>query len=256
MSDTKLAINLANIEKINGLQNEIKLQHETIGSQRQKIIELEDKIKEVKNNSEKKIVIEETKPPVRNAWGELTPIRRIVYKANVEDAVKLMAEIVDKENESQLEKLKQDYKSLKGLYENLKDTEKERDKSRVREVEKIYEDYKEKVFQKEKSLSASNAKLKHAYEDLKEELEKVRKDKTDEILEKERKEEISKLKARIKTLEREVERLSTQGWLGKTWDRITNRKARVEALKQIEDEKGKTLDEKAKGLFYQIFPGW
>jgi len=231
MSD-KTNVNLLNVEKINGLQTEAKLQAEVIGGLRQKVVSLEREA----INEKKKITLTINKPQ-RDSWGDLRIQQASVQKVNVDEAGEIIAKHVNEDNEEQIALLKKQVKQKKAELETMEDHRNQLTKQHQRTIEGYREEYKEKTFQASKSLNESNTKLKHQVVDLKEELVKVRSDKTDAAVEQERKEEVGKLKARVKTLEREIKRLSTQGWIGKLKDRWSNRGARVEALKQQADER-------------------
>ena len=260
MSDKIPNVNLVNVEKINGLQNEAKLQAEVIGGLRQNISQL----KERQAEDAKKVIIEErTQQRQYDPYG--TPVGSTyltsgkITKVNMEDAVELIAKHVNENNEAELKEITNKLDKANRQHDRLDAQLKDNAASHARSLDSMNSQYREKDYQNKKFYEEDNAKLKHRLEDVKKELDKTKKDKTDEKVEQERKEEVGKLKARVKGLEREVKRLSTQSWLGKVWDRISNRPARIEALKQRADEAAEAPIKAGNGLgnpFHMVFPSF
>jgi len=230
MTEKTSGASIASIERAHGLEKQVTQQAEVIGALKQNITDLRMQLGE----GIKKVIIEERK--TTNSWGGPQTVSQIT-KLNMEDATDLIAKKINKDYETEAKELRREVARKERQLEDASESSKLRISSQMRDLSRLSGEHQEALYQNEKQWTGINADLKHKIHDLKEELVKVRGDKTDEIVEKQRKEEITKLKARIKSLEREVNRLSTQGWLGKTWDRISNRKARVEAIKQVEDEK-------------------
>ena len=240
------------LERTHGLENELKAKAEVIGTLKQQIFELKNNEKD----NEKRVIIERIGRSYDSIYGGFATSTAKITKVNLEDAAELIAKHINKENETELKSAQKTLASSKREVEKLKQDILDKKAVHYRSIESIERQAREDIYQAEKALADSKTKLKHEIQDLKEELVKVKSDKTDELVEKERKEEITKLKARIKSLEREVTRLSTQGWLGKVWDRVSNREARIEAQKQVEEEKGNISP--GTGLFNQIrfVTGW
>lgn len=249
-------VSMEHVERAHGLENEIKASRETIGALRQTIIGLERKIEDDK----KRVTIVEETPGarVREPWGGSTvsmPSTHKIRTVNMDEAVKLIAEKTNSKLETELKEAKAALKSKESHIADLEQSIEHIEAKKNRAIDTIEATYYEEKHQAEKSFADSNTKLKHQVQDLKEELVKVKADKTDEQLEKTRKEEVAKLKARIKTLEREVGRIANLSWFGRTWDRIANRDARVEALKQLEDEENSKSITTGRGLLDWItFP--
>lgn len=256
MSENKTNPAILLIEQKHSLENRIADQQRIIGGLEQNISNLQSRLDE----KQPKVIIEEGQPIRYNSCGELVRRGTKVIKLNMEEASELIAKHVNEENEVKLKETEKELAKLNRKLETAFQNEKSLISSHARAKNVIQDIYDERLYEAKQELKESNTNYKHQIEDLKKELKKVKEDKTDEQVEKRRQEEVSKLKARVKTLEREIKRLSTQGWLGKTWDRITNRKARVEAIKQVEEEKALAPIEAKEVSFSNPFrvslPGW
>jgi DNA repair exonuclease SbcCD ATPase subunit len=233
MSEKNTSQTIGQLERAHGLENEVKTQAEVIGGLRQVVSELRAR----ENDNSKRVIIEKIDRRYGPMHGGIAPVASKITKLNLEDAAELIAKHTNEATEAELESVRKELASSKRDVEKLKQDALDKKAVHLRSIESVERQAREDVYQAEKQIADANTKLKHTIQDLKEELVKVKSDKTNELVEKERKEELAKLKARIKSLEREVKRLSTQGWLGKVWDRISNRQARIEAEKQVAEEK-------------------
>ena len=232
----KVAEAVANLERTNRFENEVKSQAEVIGALRQSNLDLRTQLL----NDQKKVTITEQGQSVKtlDCYGSViySPGKFTISKVNMEDAVDLIAEKVNENNESEVKQLKETLKSKERHVADLEQSINDITAQRNRQVNDIKANYKEQSFQDKKSFEDSNTKLKHKVQELQEELVKVKEDKTDEQLEKTRKQEVANLKARIETLEREMKRLLDLSWIQRWWDRITKRTANIEAQKQVARE--------------------
>ena len=230
---------VVSVDYLRLLETKNASQSETIGAHKETIRNLAHQLE----TDKKKVTIVEEDRKGDNAkgydyYGTRVPGTKAITitKVNLEDAAELIANKTNEKTETELKETKSVLKDKERHIENIDESIKDIEAANMRKSENIQARYSEELFQARKEYKDQNSKYKHSIEDLKEELKKVKNEKTDEQLEKTRKQEVAKLKARIETLESEMNRLINLSWFNRVWDRITKRSAKIEAQKQIRTE--------------------
>ncbi len=165
---------------------------------------------------------------------------------------------IRKEVETKFKKdLESNEKTIKDLnkkIEIIRDDYDRRYNSVVSDYNKATQDnelqYQDKKLKLDKKLHDKDLEI----EKIREELEKVKNDKTDEQVAKQREEEITKLKLRIKDLEKTVKEIMNMNFFKRFWNSITNKAVRVAAEKEV-IEKQNEID-KIKGYSFPISGLW
>jgi len=242
MSEIKEGKTVVNVDFIRMLETQNRGQAETIGALKENISNLKEQ-----NENDKKVVTIINKNKRNPVFYGAGYDEVQISKVNLEDAASLIAEKVNENNEVELKELKSSLKSKERELLEFNESTKDRKAETLRRTERAEADYIERTYQHKQEYAKSNTDLKHKVQDLKDEIVKIKSDKTDEQLEKTRRQEVTKLKNRITTLEREVNRLLSMSWISRTWDRIINRNALIEANKQVLAEKREANDIHAQG---------
>ena len=222
--------------QIISLEKEVVNLNQTIGAQRETIHTLEEKNLELRAQHAKELldakkrVIITTRREYEGPFGPTIKEVRDVKYENLDDVVETI-----KKEESK--KLKIDNSKLENELEDLKLSKEKTDKELTR-LQKHFEDRiteaKSDVRERyNKILEGSQKEI----ETLKEELQKVKDNKTDSEIEEARKQEIITLKERIHELETELSAASSINLFRKTWNKLTNNLARKQALKELEEKK-------------------
>lgn len=234
---------LAKQEVINALNREVGTKNALVDSLNKQLEEAKAKQPEIR-------VIKPS--PKRNSWGdvvgETTEIVEYRNLSSIQDDIR-------KELEAKYKKdLESNEKTIKDLNKRLETLKDDQDRS-IKVIESSYAkytqdnqlEYEAKKLKLDKKLADKDLEIQK----IREELEKVKTDKTDEQVAKQREEEITKLKLRIKDLEKTVKEMMNMNFLKRFWNSITNKAVRVAAEKEV-IEKQNEID-KIKG--YSFF-GW
>ena len=229
---------------INSLRNELSVSQREAGAQEETINILNKQIEEIKNKQPEVRIIKQV--PKKNTWGDVYGIADEVIEyrnlSSIQDDIR-------KELESKYKKdLESNEKTIKDLNKKLEHNE-ENYISRYNNVVSEYSkytqesrlEYDDKKLKLDKKLHDKDLEIQK----IREELEKVKNDKTDEQVAKQREEEITKLKLRIKDLEKTVKEMMNMNFLKRFWNSITNKAVRVAAEKEV-IEKQQEID-KIKG---------
>lgn len=241
MENTNVATSGVSVDRILGLQAELSAKDLVINSLHKEVGTLENQTSNLEFQiSELKGKINEKTPEVRvvnvtkkvNSWGDTYNDTVVEYKnlSSVQDDIR-------KELEAKFKKdLETSEKTIKDLTKKLEVNKEDYDKS-VKSMKSDYDDYrlelrlnseeqdrirKEKIIKKDLEIQK-----------IREELEKVKNDKTDEQVAKQREEEIIKLKLRIKELEKAVKNFMDMNLFKRFWNSITNKAVRVAAEKEV-----------------------
>ena len=208
--------------KIDGLNREMGSKNEYIANLDKQIQELNSKQPEVRITTQK----------TYDQWGDPHFDDKVEY-FNLELVKSNLKKDLDKEYNSKIEKLEKDLKNtlktLEGKDEEIEKIRKSYDSERAN----IRQDYDLKSQELDREYRKKNDKKNQEIKELQEELEKVKTNKTDEELEKQRNEEILKLKLQIKELKKQIEEFLSFNIFKRTWYAITNKAVRVAAEKEV-----------------------
>lgn len=240
------------LNKVLSLQNEVLSKQEVInalnrevGAKSEQLGILSKQLEEAKSKQPEVRVVKVAQK--RDSWGD--PIRGTETEVLEYRNLSSIQDDIRKELEAKYKKdLESNEKTIKDLNKKLED--KSEDYARnVKRIESDYAsytqsnelDYKDKKLKLDKKLADKDLEIQK----IREELEKVKNDKTDEQVAKQREEEITKLKLRIKDLEKTVKEMMNMNFLKRFWNSITNKAVRVAAEKEV-IEKQQEID-KIKG---------
>lgn len=220
---------LENAKKISELEKEIALLQQTIGAHKETIKVQEQKMKDMRedfSDRSKQVVIRKIRDGgLRfDEFGQLMPKEQKEYR-NLDSIVK----DIRKEEKS---KLKKDVGALEDKLEDQKlEIEKlsnKLERERAQAEEKLTEEKSKLRERKDKEIQASLERIT----ELKNEIIKIKNNKTDKELEEKRKKEIADLNERIVELEEEIEHLKSIGLFKRMWYKITDFKAKREAYRK------------------------
>jgi len=234
------------VKELIALEKSVSDKDQTIGALRQQVDELKERVKTIKEETERvvKVITEKGKDRyTNNGYGMLVECKsdKTVEYKNLSDVIEMIRKEeseklnVDVANlEDQINQLNIEKNKLKNDYEfKLRVTE-DNSKFDKKNFEKDVNDAKEKI---RKNMSETINSLEEQIDELEEELRKVKKDKTDEAIEEARKQEIIDLKERVTELESELSAKTEMGWFKALVWRLTDRKVRKEALKEVAEKK-------------------
>jgi hypothetical protein len=183
-----------------------------------------------KKDDTKKVEIRITQPKRQydyNSGLEVTKFVPVdVITTDLNSAVdKIKSELTvlkDAQIESQEEQIKQLTKKVKTVNESMQES--------LTDNQKAYDKYRKELVEK---FEKKETNLKKEIEQLEEELEKERTNKTDAELEAKRLEEIATLKVRIQNLEVEIDELTGLSFFKRTWlwKSIINLQAKIRAYR-------------------------
>lgn len=241
MENTNVATSGVSVDRILGLQAELSAKdlvinslHKEVGTLENQTSNLESQIFELKGKLNEKTpevrVVNVTKKV--NSWGDTYNDTVVEYKnlSSVQDDIR-------KEVEAKFKKdLETSEKTIKDLTKKL-ETNSEDYNNAVKKIKSEYADYslqtrldyEEKERNRKEKLEKKDLEIKK----LNDEIEKIKNDKTDEQVAKQREEEIIKLKLRIKELEKTVKNFMDMNLFKRFWNSITNKAVRVAAEKEV-----------------------
>jgi len=264
------------VEKVLSLQSTIdSLRNESVTKEREigaleahietlkeEVIDLQGKL--IEKTPEVRVVTECNK---KDAWGDYVTVEVVSYKnlSLVQDDIRKEVETKFKEDLEKNEKTIKDLNStvtdrvdyynreLAKAQSNLETQKLENRltyeaKERDRTLILVDKDLKMQKLREEKDLKIQK---------LNEEIEKIKNDKTDEQVAKQREDEIIKLKLQIKEQKKVIDELTSTNIFVRIWNSICNKSARVQAQVEIlekerEIEKIKGSSKNGTGLWEQI----
>ncbi len=233
MEQAKIVVNNEiSIDRLISLEKENASLKERVGS-----------LKADKNNLEKKLTEEQKEVKIITARkkdsfiGTFTEIESIETR-NLGD----VEELVSKKYKSDIDKKDKEIKSLSNQIDDITFSYTRKSK----ELDNNYEDYR------------TDLKLEYdkKIKDLKEELKKVKEDKTDKQETERRNKEILDLKLRIKELEKAIKNLTSINIFKRVWNAILDTNARVVAQKEILEKKEEIEKIKCSNKFKVWFDPW
>jgi len=223
-------------EEINSLNNQVSSLQRELGSEEEHNQTLRNQIEELKSKQPEVRII--TSKPVSNRYGDTYTESTIEYRnlSSVQDDIRKEIEAKYKKDldksEATIKSLNKDLESKQDFYHN-----------EIKKIESRYENYSlgnRLSFEADKrALDEREIKKDLKIKELKEEIEKIKNDKTDEQLAKQREEEIKTLKDRIEELEASVANLTSTNIFKRIWNAILDKNARVAAQKELLKKKEK-----------------
>jgi len=255
MENTNVATSGVSVDRILGLQAELNAKDLVINSLNQQVGSLENQTSTLETQIyDLKNKIEEKTPEVRivtstkktNSWGDTYNDSTVEYKnlSSVQDDIRKEVEAKYKKDQDLSEK------TIKDLNKKLEASKDDYDLrynvvlSDYKKATQNHElEYNDKKLKLDKKLSDKDLEIQK----IREELEKVKTDKTNEQVAKQREEEITKLKLRIKELEKTVKNFMDMNFFKRFWNSLTNKAVRVAAEKEV-IEKQQEID-KIKGTY-------
>jgi hypothetical protein len=244
---------------IDGLHNEVCSKEREIGALenhvetlKEEVIDLQGKL--IEKSPEVRVVTENKK---LNAWGDCQITDTVSYKnlSLVQDDIRKEVDIKYKKD---LEKNEMTIKDLTDQIQSI------RDKYAImeREIQSKYAtrnlDLKLDFEEKERGRQERAAEKDLEIKKLNEEIEKIKNDKTDEQVAKQREDEIIKLKLQIKEQKKVIDELTSTNIFVRIWNSICNKSARVQAQVEIlekerEIEKIKGSNKSSLGMGFMDF---
>jgi DNA repair exonuclease SbcCD ATPase subunit len=266
------------VEKVLSLQSTIdSLRNESVTKERE-IGALEAHVETLQSDIiDLKSKIDEKTPEVRvvteakklNSWGNYEMVNVVSYKnlSSVQDDIRKEVEVKFKED---LENNEKTIKDLNSQIVTIRDNYNQQEQLLVSSYENrklsLKLDFEAKERDRTSILADKDLKIQKLREEkdlkiqkLNEEIEKIKSDKTDEQVAKQREDEIIKLKLQIKEQKKVIDELTSTNIFVRIWNSICNKSARVQAQveiiekeREIEKIKGSSKTGYGMGLMEQI----
>jgi len=163
-----------------------------------------------------------------------------IYYENLDEATKLFKTIAEENKKRAEYKLKLENEQLSNIIEDLNHNLRSAKAEEKRKRRELKFDFDQELANEKRSYKEELVELEKANRDLDDEIRQLKDNKTDEIIEANRKQEIIDLKSYIKSLEEKIEAIQLERNKVVNWKAIFGSKedtAKIEAEKQLAKEK-------------------
>jgi DNA repair exonuclease SbcCD ATPase subunit len=227
---------------IDSLRNEASSKDRELGALeahietlKEEVVDLQGKL--IEKTPEVRVVTECKK---ENAWGDYVNVEVVSYKN-----LSLVQDDIRKEVETKFkEDLEKTIKDLNAQIVTIRDNYNQQEQQLVSSYENrklsLKLDFEAKERDRTSILADKDLKIQKLREEkdlkiqkLNEEIEKIKNDKTDEQVAKQREDEIIKLKLQIKEQKKVIDELTSTNIFVRIWNSICNKSARVQAQVEI-----------------------
>jgi DNA repair exonuclease SbcCD ATPase subunit len=230
---------------IDSLRNEASSKDRELGALeahietlKEEVVDLQGKL--IEKTPEVRVVTECKK---ETAWGDYVNVEVVSYKnlSSIQDDIRKEVETKFKKD---LEKNEKTIKDLTNEIVSIRDSYNQQEQQLVSSYENrklsLKLDYEAKERDRVSILADKDLKIQKLREEkdlkiqkLNEEIEKIKNDKTDEQVAKQREDEIIKLKLQIKEQKKVIDELTSTNIFVRIWNSICNKSARVQAQVEI-----------------------